>query len=427
VVILFFAHLHLIILLGGLIRRFAVVRKSGKEKLYNYFNSTDIMVEKEEALELHRKNPGKITVDCSVDVESKKDLSLVYTPGVAEPCKKISKDNNEAYNFTSKGNLVAVVSDGSAVLGLGDIGAEASMPVMEGKANLMKKFGEVDGFPVVLDSGESEEIIESVENISPAFGAINLEDICAPKCFKVEDALSERLDIPVFHDDQHGTAIVVKAALQNALDLTDRELGDSRIAIIGAGASGIAVAKFLNESGAGEIIPVDSSGILSVEDDNIYKSELAKNTLASEVSGGLEEALEDADAVIGLSTGGLLDGEMVESMADDPIVFALANPEPEIMPDEAREAGAEIVATGRSDFDNQVNNSLAFPGIFRGLLDSRASEVNLEIKKAASDAIRDFIEPEKDKIVPETLDKDLAMKIAERVEQAAEDTGVARK
>jgi malate dehydrogenase (oxaloacetate-decarboxylating) len=385
------------------------------------------MVEKEEALELHRKNPGKITVDCSVDVESKKDLSLVYTPGVAEPCKKISKDNNEAYNFTSKGNLVAVVSDGSAVLGLGDIGAEASMPVMEGKANLMKKFGEVDGFPVVLDSGESEEIIESVENISPAFGAINLEDICAPKCFKVEDALSERLDIPVFHDDQHGTAIVVKAALQNALDLTDRELGDSRIAIIGAGASGIAVAKFLNESGAGEIIPVDSSGILSVEDDNIYKSELAKNTLASEVSGGLEEALEDADAVIGLSTGGLLDGEMVESMADDPIVFALANPEPEIMPDEAREAGAEIVATGRSDFDNQVNNSLAFPGIFRGLLDSRASEVNLEIKKAASDAIRDFIEPEKDKIVPETLDKDLAMKIAERVEQAAEDTGVARK
>jgi malate dehydrogenase (oxaloacetate-decarboxylating) len=385
------------------------------------------MVEKEEALELHRKNPGKITVDSSVDVESKKDLSLVYTPGVAEPCKKISKDNKEAYSFTSKGNLVAVVSDGSAVLGLGDIGAEASMPVMEGKANLMKKFGEVDGFPVVLDSGKAEEIIESVENISPTFGAINLEDICAPKCFKVEDALSERLDIPVFHDDQHGTAIVVKAALQNALDLTDRELEDSRIAIIGAGASGIAVAKFLNESGAGEIIPVDSSGILSVDDENIYKSELAKNTLASEISGGLEEALEDADAVIGLSTGGLLDREKIESMADDPIVFALANPEPEIMPDEAREAGAEIVATGRSDFDNQVNNSLAFPGIFRGLLDSRASEVNLEIKKAASDAIRDFIEPEKDKIVPETLDKDLAMKIAERVEQAAEDTGVARK
>jgi len=385
------------------------------------------MSNKEEALELHSKNPGKISVEPSVEINGKKDLGLVYTPGVAEPCKKIAEDEKEAYNYTSKGNLVAVVSDGSAVLGLGDIGAEASMPVMEGKANLMKKFGEVDGFPVVLDTDEPEEMIEAVENMALTFGAINLEDISAPECFRVEEALKERLDVPVFHDDQHGTAIVVKAALENALDLAEKDLEDSRIVIVGAGAAGIAVSNFLLEAGAEKIVPVDSSGILRVDDENIYKAQLAEKTLASEENGGLSDALEDADAVIGLSVAGLISKEMVKSMAEDPIVFALANPEPEILPNEAREAGAFITSTGRSDFNNQVNNSLAFPGVFRGALDIQASEINEEMKLAASDAIREFVDPEVEKIVPETLDKELAMEIADRVREAAENSGVNRK
>ena len=385
------------------------------------------MTNREEALELHRKNPGKISVEPSVEINGKKDLGLVYTPGVAEPCKEISKDKEKAYDYTSKGNLVAVVSDGSAVLGLGDIGSEASMPVMEGKANLMKEFGEVDGFPLVVDTDEPEEIIETVENVSPTFGAVNLEDISAPECFRIEDALKDRLDVPVFHDDQHGTAIVVKAALENALDLADKSLEDSRIVVVGAGAAGIAVSNFLVEAGAENILPVDSSGILRTDDENIYKAELAKNSLSSEESGGLSDALENADAVIGLSVGGLISQEMVKSMADDPIVFALANPDPEILPDEAREAGALITATGRSDFNNQVNNSLAFPGVFRGALDVQASEINEDMKLAASEAIREFVDPEIEKIVPETLDKELAMEIADMVKEAAKSSGVNRK
>jgi malate dehydrogenase (oxaloacetate-decarboxylating) len=385
------------------------------------------MTNREEALELHSKNPGKISVEPSVEINGKKDLGLVYTPGVAEPCKEISKDKEKAYDYTSKGNLVAVVSDGSAVLGLGDIGSEASMPVMEGKANLMKEFGEVDGFPLVADTDEPEEIIETVENVSPTFGAVNLEDISAPECFRIEDALKDRLDVPVFHDDQHGTAIVVKAALENALDLADKSLEDSRIVVVGAGAAGIAVSNFLVEAGAENILPVDSSGILRTDDENIYKAELAKNSLSSEESGGLSDALENADAVIGLSVGGLISQEMVKSMADDPIVFALANPDPEILPDEAREAGALITATGRSDFKNQVNNSLAFPGVFRGALDVQASEINEDMKLAASEAIREFVDPEVEKIVPETLDKELAMEIADRVREAAKSSGVNRK
>ena len=385
------------------------------------------MSNKEEALELHSKNPGKISVEPSVEINGKEDLGLVYTPGVAEPCKKIAEDEKEAYNYTSKGNLVAVVSDGSAVLGLGDIGAEASMPVMEGKANLMKKFGEVDGFPLVVDTEEPQEIIETVENVSPTFGAINLEDISAPECFRVEEALKERLDVPVFHDDQHGTAIVVKAALENALDLAEKDLEDSRIVVVGAGAAGIAVSNFLIEAGAEKIVPVDSSGILRVDDENIYKSQLAEKTLASEESGGLTDALENADAVIGLSVAGLISKEMVKSMAQNPIVFALANPEPEILPDEAREAGAFITATGRSDFNNQVNNSLAFPGVFRGALDIQASEINEEMKLAASEAIKGFVDPEVEKIVPETLDKELAMEIADQVREAGRESGLNRK
>jgi len=385
------------------------------------------MTNREEALELHSKNPGKISVEPSVEIKGKEDLGLVYTPGVAEPCKEISEDKEKAYDYTSKGNLVAVVSDGSAVLGLGDIGAEASMPVMEGKANLMKKFGEVDGFPLVVDTDEPEEIIETVENVSPTFGAVNLEDISAPECFRVEEALQNRLNIPVFHDDQHGTAIVVKAALENALELADKSLEDARIVVVGAGAAGIAVSNFLIEAGAEKVVPVDSSGILRVDDDNIYKADLAEKTLASEESGGLSDALEDADAVIGLSAAGLISKEMVGSMAEDPIVFALANPEPEILPDEAREAGAYITATGRSDFNNQVNNSLAFPGVFRGALDIQASEINEEMKLAASEAIREFVDPEVEKIVPETLDKELAMEIADSVRKAGKDSAVNRK
>ena len=377
------------------------------------------MAERDEALALHNQNPGKISVEPSVEINTKEDLELVYTPGVAEPCRKIAENREDAYNYTSKGNLVAVVSDGSAVLGLGDIGAEASMPVMEGKANLMKKFGGVDGFPICINADSAEDIIEHVEREAPTFGAINLEDIKAPRCFEAERKLKEKLDIPVFHDDQHGTAIVVGAALRNALELAGKDLKDSRIVISGAGAAGIAVANFLIDAGAENIIPLDSSGILRTDDENRYKAQLAQKTLASEEQGGLEDAMQDADVFIGLSAPGIVSKEMVESMAEDPIVFGLANPEPEILPPDAKGAGAFITATGRSDFDNQVNNSLAFPGIFRGILDARASEVTEEMKIAASDAIRGFIEPSKDKIVPETLDKELAMEIAEAVREEA--------
>jgi malate dehydrogenase (oxaloacetate-decarboxylating) len=385
------------------------------------------MVDREEALKLHRENPGKISVEPSVKVETVEDLNLVYTPGVAEPCREIAEDTEKAYEYTSKGNLVAVVSDGSAVLGLGDIGAEASMPVMEGKSNLMKKFGEVDGVPVCINADSAQDIIEHVEREAPTYGAINLEDIRAPRCFKAEEALKDKLDIPVFHDDQHGTAIVVLAALKNALEIAEKDLSEVRIAISGAGASGIAVANFLIEAGAQEIVPVDSSGILRTDDENEYKADLAKRTQASEEQGDLSDAMKDADVFIGLSAPGIVSKEMVGSMADDSIVFALANPEPEILPEDAREAGAFITATGRSDFQNQVNNSLAFPGVFRGALDVKASSINEEMKEAASEAIQEFIEPEKDKIVPETLDKELAMEIAEKVSKAARETGVARK
>lgn len=384
------------------------------------------MVNRREALELHSKNPGKISVEPSVEIEGKEDLALVYTPGVAEPCKEISEDTEKAYDYTSKGNLVAVVSDGTAVLGLGNIGPEAAMPVMEGKANLMKKFGKVNGFPEVIDVDSGEEIIEHVERMEPNYGAINLEDIKAPRCFKVEEALKESIDIPVFHDDQHGTAIVVGAALKNALELADKDLEHSRIVISGAGAAGIAVANFILSAGARKVVPVDSSGILRTDDGNEYKADLAERTLASKEEGNLEAAMKDSDVFIGLSAPGIVSKEMVGSMAEDPIVMALANPEPEILPEDAREAGAFITATGRSDFDNQVNNSLAFPGVFRGALDVKASDINEEMKIAASDAIRNFIEPEKDKIVPDTLDRELAMEIADRVSDAAVETGVAR-
>ncbi|MFB6242352.1 MAG: NADP-dependent malic enzyme, partial [Candidatus Nanosalina sp.] len=381
----------------------------------------------EEALELHSENPGKISVEPSVDIEDASDLDLVYTPGVAEPCREIDEDREKVYDYTTKGNLVAVVTDGSAVLGLGDIGPEAAMPVMEGKANLMKKFAGVDGFPVCLDADSSDDIIESVESMAPGFGAVNLEDIEAPRCFDIEQTLKKKLDIPVFHDDQHGTAIVVLAAMKNALELVDKQLEDVRVTVVGVGAAGYATIKFLQSAGVQEIVPVDRDGILDPGDeDNRFKEELARSTLAKDESGDLEDAMEGADVFIGLSAGGIVSKEMVGSMADDPVVFALANPDPEILPEDAEKAGAAITATGRSDFDNQVNNSLAFPGIFRGALDARASEINEEMKEAASDAIAGFIEPSADEIVPSTVDRELAMEIASRVEEAAEKSGATR-
>lgn len=384
------------------------------------------MSRKEDALNLHSKNPGKISVEPSVKIDSKEDLNLVYTPGVAEPCKKIAENKEEVYNYTSKRNLVAIVSDGSAVLGLGDIGGEASMPVMEGKANLMKKFGDVDGFPICLDTDKEKEIVQTVERIAPTFGAINLEDISAPECFTIEEYLKTKLDIPVFHDDQHGTAIVVNAALQNALKLKGMKLKDATITIVGMGAAGVAVTKFLLDQGAEKIIPVDSKGILRLEEGNEYKQELAEKTMAKDVKGSMEDAIAQSDVLIGLSIGDIVTREMVESMNEEPIVFALANPEPEIKPEDAEAAGAFITATGRSDFNNQVNNSLAFPGIFKGSIDAKATEINHEMKKAASETIAKQIEPEKTKIVPETLDKELANKIAVKVAEAAKETNSTR-
>ena len=383
------------------------------------------MTLEEDALELHSKNPGKISVEASVDIETKEDLNLVYTPGVAEPCRKIAENKEEAYNYTSKKNLVAVVSDGSAVLGLGDIGPEASMPVMEGKANLLKKFGEVDGFPLVVDTESSKEIIETVERVAPTLGAVNLEDISAPECFEIENRLQEKLDIPVFHDDQHGTAIVVLAALRNSLKLVDKEMEDLKIVVSGVGAAGIAVSKILDSAGTENILPVDSSGIISQDRGNKHKQRLASELDLTE-EGDLEDAMKNADVLIGLSIGGIVSKEMVESMNENAVVFALANPDPEIMPDEAKEAGAEIVATGRSDFPNQVNNSIAFPGIFRGAIDAEATEINEEMKRAASKAISESLEPEKERILPDTLDKELVMKIASKVKKAAEETNVTR-
>lgn len=384
------------------------------------------MTDSEEALDLHSKNPGKISVEPSVKLETKEDLNMVYTPGVAEPCKKISEDKKQAYKYTSKKNLVAVVSDGSAVLGLGNIGPEASMPVMEGKANLMKKFGDIDGFPIVVEAENSEDIINHVEAIAPTFGAINLEDIKAPECFEIEETLKEELDIPVFHDDQHGTAIVVQAALKNALKTKDMSLKDAKITIVGAGASGMAVSNMLLESNVKELYVVDREGILSADRGNDYKRDLAQRSSCKNIQGGMGKALENSNVVIGLSTGGLLNKKHIEMMEDDPIVFALANPEPEITPKEAKEGGAYITATGRSDFENQVNNSLAFPGVFKGAIDAKATQINEEMKKAASEAISEFKEPEKNSIVPETLDKELATKIAQRVKEAAIKTEVIR-
>lgn len=385
----------------------------------------------EESLKLHRENKGKLEIKSKIEINSKEDLALAYTPGVAEPCREIAKDKDKVYEYTAKSNLVAVVSDGSAVLGLGDIGPEASMPVMEGKAILFKEFGDVDAFPICLASQDVDKIVETVINIAPGFGGINLEDISAPRCVEIENRLREALDIPVFHDDQHGTAIVVSAGLINALKLANKKIEDIKVVINGAGAAGGAISKMLLELGVKNLLVCDRSGILVRDEsyNNLVKDELAKLTNEGLQRGSLEDALDKADVFIGVSAGGVLKEDMVKRMNDKAIIFALANPVPEIYPDLAKKAGAFIVATGRSDFPNQINNVLAFPGIFRGALDARASEINEKMNVAAAYAIAEAVE-EKDlnveNIMPSALDKKISEKVAKVVKEKAIELNISK-
>jgi len=382
-----------------------------------------------ESVKLHEKLKGKISISNKMDVATKDDLSLVYSPGVAQPCLEIQKDPEKAYEMTMKGNSVAVVSDGTAVLGLGNISALASIPVMEGKAMLFKKFAGIDAIPICLDTEDPDEIIRTVKLMSPNFGGVNLEDISAPRCFQIERALQD-IGIPVMHDDQHGTAIVVLAGLLNAAKVLGKEMVDLKIVINGAGAAGNAIARLLNCISMDptkcdpvkSIIVCDSKGIISKERDNLNdsKKEILSFTNRSNISGSLQDALKGADVFIGVSVGYLIDSNDVNTMADDAIIFALANPTPEIMPDEARKGGAAIIATGRSDFDNQVNNVLAFPGIFKGALQARAPRISATMKLAAAHAIADCVEnPSKEMIIPSPLDMSVAGKVAEEVAKAS--------
>ena len=386
----------------------------------------------EEALKLHEKYQGKIEVTSKVKLEDRDDLSIAYTPGVAQPCKEIFKDKKNVYRYTAKSNLVGVVSDGTAVLGLGDIGAEAAIPVMEGKAVLFKQFGGVDAFPVCLDTKDTEEIITAVKQIAPVFGGINLEDIASPKCFEVERRLEEELDIPVFHDDQHGTAIVVTAALLNALKVVGKNIADVRVVVNGPGAAGTAIIKMMMTAGVKHIIACDENGIL-YKDRGVgivdHKKMLCGITNLEDRRGGLADALKGADVFVGVSVGGALKSEMIEAMNPDPVVFAMANPVPEIMYDEAMAAGVKVMGTGRSDFPNQINNVLAFPGIFRGALDAGARDINYEMKLAAARAIAELVEPEKlcpEYIIPSALDPRVAEHVAKRVGEAARASGAVR-
>ena len=376
-----------------------------------------------DSLELHRKAKGKIEIRSKVPLKDKRDLSLAYTPGVAEPCRRIKEDSHLVYEYTSKWNTVAVVTDGSAVLGLGNIGAEAALPVMEGKAILFKEFGGVDAVPVCISSQDTEEIIKTVTLISPAFGGINLEDISAPRCFTIERRLINTLSIPVFHDDQHGTAVVVLAALINALKLASKKIEDVKVVINGAGAAGIAITRFLHYAGARKIMLCDTKGIICrgrKENMNFAKEEVLEYLLPSKM-GSLADAMKGADVFIGVSGPDIVSEEMIKEMNKGAIVFAMSNPVPEIMPDKAKKAGAFIVGTGRSDMENQINNLLAFPGIFRGVFDIRAKKITEKMKLAASYAIAGHI-PEKklspEYIIPSALDKEVAKKVAESVASA---------
>ena len=385
----------------------------------------------EESLKKHYEWKGKIEVICRAPLVTRDDLSLAYTPGVAQPCLEIQKDIDLSYELTRRSNLVAVITDGTAVLGLGDIGPEAGMPVMEGKCALFKSFGDVDAIPLCVRSKDVDEIVKTVSLIAGSFGGVNLEDISAPRCFEIERRLKEVCDIPIFHDDQHGPAVVVLAAMMNAMKLTGRKLSDLRVVTSGAGAAGIAIIKLLIKMGLKDVVLCDRKGAIyeGREGLNPEKEEMAAITNRQLRKGTLADVLKGADVFIGVSAPGCVTQDMVRSMAKDPILFPMANPTPEIMPDLALEAGAAVVGTGRSDFANQINNVLAFPGIFRGALDVRASDINDEMKIAAAKAIADYIPEDKlspEYIIPSALDRNVAKAVAAAVSKAARDSGVAR-
>ncbi|MGK8529263.1 NAD(P)-dependent malic enzyme [Staphylococcus epidermidis] len=387
---------------------------------------------RDDALEMHRENQGKLEITPNVKVTNKQQLSLAYSPGVAEPCKEIHEDSRKVYEYTIKGNTVAVVTDGTAVLGLGNIGAEASIPVMEGKAALFKSFAGINGVPIALDTTDTQEIIKTVKLIAPNYGGINLEDISALRCFEIEETLKKETNIPIFHDDQHGTAIVTMAGLINALKIVDKELTDIKVVLNGAGAAGIAIVKLLHAYGVNNMIMCDSKGAIYSGRNfgmNDTKTYVAKWTNKDKVEGSLEEVIKDADVFIGVSVADILTQDMVKTMADDPIIFAMANPNPEINPNEAKQAGAKVVGTGRSDFPNQINNVLAFPGIFRGALDVEATHINEDMKKAAVEAIVHLIDENElhpDYCIPGPFDKRVAPSVAKNVAKAAMESGVAR-
>lgn len=384
----------------------------------------------EESLQFHKQLRGKLEVSSRVKITNEKDLSLAYTPGVAEPCREIHKDPSTAYLYTRKWNTVAVISDGTAVLGLGDIGPLASLPVMEGKSILFKEFADVDAFPIVLDTKDVNEIVETVVRIAPTLGGINLEDISAPRCFEIEKKLKERLNIPVFHDDQHGTAIIVLSGLMNALKIVNKKVEYLKIIVNGAGSAGTAITKLLLSYGAKNIIVCDRAGALNRNStySNPYFTELSNITNPNNESGLLCDVIKNADVFIGVSAPNIVSKEMVTSMNSDSILFAMANPTPEIFPDDAKNAGAKVIGTGRSDFPNQINNVLAFPGIFRGALDVRATEINEEMKIAAAHAIADSVSDEElnpNYIIPKAFNLDVQKRVAQAVKDAAIKSGVA--
>ena len=386
---------------------------------------------KERALKKHEEWQGKLEIGLRAELNNKDDLSVAYTPGVAEPCLKISENTDLSYKYTRRGNLVAVVTDGTAVLGLGDIGPEAGMPVMEGKCVLFKRFGNVDAFPLCVRSKSVDDIVNTVKLLAGSFGGVNLEDISAPRCFEIEKRLKAECDIPIFHDDQHGTAVVCLAAIINALKLIGKKMEDLSVVVNGSGAAGIAITRLLMSRGLKKVILCDRKGAIyeGREGLNEIKQEMAKISNLDKISGGLEDVIKGADVFIGVSAAGALTPEMIKTMAENPIVFAMANPTPEIMPEEAKAAGVKIMGTGRSDYPNQINNVLAFPGIFRGALDVRASDINDEMKIAAAQAIADVIaegELKEDYIIPDSFNEKVTPAVAKAVAEAAVKSGVAR-